>query len=314
MQIYNSLDEVNIEDDTVVAVGNFEGLHTGHQALLNKTIEIAQNKNIKSAVFTFSNHPKNFFEKNNEEKEIRFILDPEEKLKKFEKMGIDYLVNVPFNNEIMEMEPVDFIKSILVDKFHIRAVVCGFNYRYGSRAEGNTDMLTEYSKKYDYEVFIKDPVKIDGKIVSSTYIRQFIETGDMENAQRFLASPFSLYGTVINGNKIGQTIGFPTANIKPEEIVITPPNGVYCTNTIINGRKYESITNVGVKPTIGNYSKRIETNIFDFNQNIYGQYIQVEFLKMMRSEKKFSTIEELEKQIKIDIENAVIYHKERQKL
>lgn len=306
MKIFNSLSEIRDIEPTVVALGNFDGVHRGHQQIIERTVKSAEAAGLRSAVFTFSNHTRTLLKK---ETAVKNILYADEKARIIEEMGVDYLFNIPFTREILSMSPESFVEEILVGKFHIREAYCGFNYRFGYKAEGTPQVLMEEGMKHDFGIHVQEPYRIDGVLVSSTYIRELIERGDMEECARFMGRLYAIGGEVVVGNKLGRTIGFPTSNIMIDETMATPPNGVYITCCTYNGVRYPSVTNVGVKPTIGNYKKNVETHIFQFNKELYGKNIRVEFIKKMRDEIKFDSVEELSKQIQNDCIAAKAYHR-----
>ena len=308
MKIFNSLEEVNNIEPTVIALGNFDGVHKGHQEIINRTVKSAEAAGLKSAVFTFSNHTRTLLEKVPTVKNINY---PEEKAAIMDAMGIDYLFNIPFTPEIMNMTPEEFIDELLVEKFKIREAYCGFNYHFGNKAAGNPEILMREGLKKGFGIHVLEPFMIDDIVVSSTYIRQLIEEGRMEECAKFMGRLYSIDGEVVVGNKLGRTIGFPTSNIMIDESMASPSNGVYITYCIYNGVKYPSITNVGVKPTIGTYNKNVETHIFNFDKELYGKNIKVEFVKKTRPEMKFNGVEELSNQIKNDCIMAKAYHREK---
>ncbi len=227
-----------------------------------------------------------------------------------ESMGIDYLFNIPFTKDILTMSPEAFVKDILVDRFRIREAYCGFNYSFGYKAMGTPEVLMHEGLKHGFGIHVQEPYMIDGVVVSSTYIRQLIADGKMEECTKFMGRMYSIGGEVVVGNKLGRTIGFPTSNIMLDETMAAPPNGVYVTFCTYNGTRYPSITNVGVKPTVGTYNKNIETHIFNFDKELYGKQIRVEFVKRMREERKFASVEELSKRIEHDCIMAKAYHRE----
>ena len=208
----------------------------------------------------------------------------------------------------MTMPPEDYVKELLVDKFNARDLFCGFNYRYGFKAQGDGELLRKLGEKYGFTLNQIPPVMVDGEVVSSTLIRQLIKSGDMDECDKYLGRNYSIGGEVVVGNRLGKSIGFPTSNIMIDETMVTPPNGVYITNCIYNGVKYPSVTNVGVKPTIGTFQKNMETHIFNFNKELYGKQIMIEFIRMTRPECKFASIGELCEQIARDCEEAKAYH------
>ena len=187
----------------------------------------------------------------------------------------------------------------------------GANYSFGYRASGTPEVLMHEGLKHGFGLHVQEPYKIDGVVVSSTYIREFITDGRMEEATKFMGRMYAIGGEVIVGNKLGRTIGFPTMNLVIDETMITPPNGVYITYCTVDGVRYPAVTNVGNKPTIGEYAKNIETHIFNFDEDTYGKHINVEFVKWTRPEQKFAGIEELKNQIQSDCIQAKAYHRER---
>lgn len=308
MKIFNSLEEVNNIEPTVIALGNFDGVHRGHQEIINRTVKSAEAAGLKSAVFTFSNHTRTLLEKVPTVKNINY---PEEKAAIMEEMGVDYLFNIPFTPEILNMSPERFIDELLIDKFKIREAYCGFNYHFGHKAAGDPEILMREGMKKGFGIHVQEPFMIDDIVVSSTYIRQLIEEGRMEECAKFMGRLYSIGGEVVVGNKLGRTIGFPTSNIMIDETMASPSNGVYITYCTYNGVKYPSVTNVGVKPTIGTYNKNVETHIFNFDKELYGKDIKVEFIKKTRPEMKFGSVEELSNQIKNDCIAAKAYHREK---
>ncbi len=305
MKIFNSLEEIQNISPCSIALGNFDGVHVGHQALILQAVDKAKELNIKSGVFTFSNHPKNLFAGKSA---VKNIIYQEEKAALIESMGVDYLFNIEFTEEICHMDPVDFIQQILIDKMNLREAFCGFNYRFGYKAAGNPEILRSEGILKGYNVNEIPPVAVDGDVVSSTLIRSLIKSGDMEECEKFLGRKYSIGGEVVVGNRLGRTIGFPTSNIMIDDSMVTPPNGVYITYCIYNKEKYPSVTNVGVKPTIGSFKKNMETHIFNFDKELYGKNIRVEFIRMTRDEVKFSSVEELSQQIVKDCREAMDYH------
>ena len=305
MKIFENLEEVKNIEPCCIALGNFDGVHVGHQALIKAAVEKAGEKGLKSAVFTFSPLPKNLIPG---QKPVKNIIYQDEKAALIEKLGVDYLFNIEFTKEIMMMEPETYVKEFLVDRFNAREVFCGFNHRFGHKAAGNDELLKELGKKYGFGVNQIAPVMIDGDVVSSTLIRGLIKAGDVDECPKYLGRNYDIAGEVVVGNRLGKTIGFPTSNIMIDETMVTPPNGVYITYCLYNGVRYPSVTNVGVKPTIGTFKKNMETHIFNFDKELYGKYIKVEFVKMTRDEVKFGSVKELSEQIAKDCREAKEYH------
>ncbi|MBR1990523.1 MAG: bifunctional riboflavin kinase/FAD synthetase [Firmicutes bacterium] len=305
MVVFNSLEEIENIEPCCVALGNFDGVHVGHQSLIRRTVEKAKEHGLKSAVFTFSTHPKNLIPGR---KPVKNIIYQDEKADLIEALGVDYLFNIEFTEEIMKTAPEAYIKDFLVDKFNAKEVFCGFNYHYGHKAAGDYALLEACGKKYGYTVNQIEPVIVDGDVVSSTLIRGLIKAGEMEDCQKYLGRVYDIGGEVVVGNRLGKKLGFPTSNIMLDESMVTPPNGVYVTYCLYNGVRYPSITNVGVKPTIGEFKKNMETHIFNFDKELYGKFIKIEFVKKTRDEVKFSNVEELSAQIEKDCNEARQYH------
>ncbi len=308
MKIFKTLEEINNIEETVVALGNFDGVHKGHQQIIERTVRSAKAVGLKSAVFTFSNHPSTILGKG---EPVKNILYEEEKTRIIEAMGIDYLFNIPFTREILSMPPEQFIEEILVNRLRIREAYCGFNYSFGYKASGTPEVLMHEGLKHGFGLHVQEPYKIDDIVVSSTYIRELIMEGKMEQASKFMGRMYAIGGVVVEGNRLGRTIGFPTMNLVIDETMVTPPNGVYITFCTVDGARYPAVTNVGNKPTIGEYAKNIETNVFNFDEDCYGKRINVEFIRWTRPEKKFSGVEELKKQIESDSIQAKAYHREK---
>ena len=310
MQIFETLKEVNIDGMSSVALGNFDGIHIGHRMIMQDALSAATEPGFKSLCFTFSNHPFNFIMHRNEDDEdaLKLICTEDEKVRLIEEMGFDILVNIPFDEDIMTMEAGDFFADIIKNKLNAGAVSAGFNYSYGMRAGGNAETLKDECEKAGIKVNIHDAVTLDGKLVSSTLIREMIKEGHMEKAAMYLGRAYSLRGSVSHGNRIGSAMGVPTVNIAVPQGIITPPNGVYFSRICVDDSWYDSVSNIGMKPTIGSDSKSVETNIFEFSGDLYGKEIEVYFDHFSRPEREFASKVELFEQIQRDCSNAIDYH------
>lgn len=308
MKTFNSLEEINNIEPTVVALGNFDGVHRGHQEIINRCVKEAEAAGLKSAVFTFANHTSTVLKN---VQPVKNILYTDEKIRILDSLGVDYLFNIPFTEEILAMTPVEFIDRILVERFNIKEAYCGFNYRFGHKAAGTPEVLMHEGLERGFGIHVQEPFTIDGIVVSSTYIRGLIQEGRMEECTNFMGRMYSIGGKIVEGNKLGRTIGFPTCNTLIDDTMVTPPNGVYITMCTVDGIRRPSITNVGVKPTVGTHEKNIETHIFNFSGDLYGHDIRVDFIKHTRDEQKFSGVDELKKQIEHDCIVAKAYHREK---
>lgn len=305
MKIFKTLEELKNIDYTAIAVGNFDGVHLGHQELIRKTVSRAGKTGLIPTVFTFTNHPKNVMGGNNT---VKNILYWEDKVEILRELGVGYMVSLDFTMDFSRIEPEEFVNNILIDKLKMKEIFCGFNYHFGHKGKGNLELLQKMGRDHGFVVNPMEPFKINGELVSSTLIREIIAEGDMEKCRHFLGRNYSTSGTVIVGNKLGRSLGYPTSNLAIDESMVTPPDGVYVTLASHGGKSCPSITNLGRKPTIGNHERSIETHIFNFNKELYGKQIRIEFLKRLRGEKKFESIEELSNQIRKDCEDAANYH------
>ncbi len=306
MKLYTDLQKIDKLDETVVALGNFDGVHKGHQELIRRTVNNALGANLKSAVFTFSNHPKNILAG---DQVVKNILYWDEKVKILGDLGVDYVVAVPFDETIRGMEPERFIMEILVNKLHMKEAYCGFNYRFGCKGAGTPETLMRVGLSNGFGIHILEPYMVLGQVVSSSIIRNFIAEGNVDQCLSFMGHYYSVRGTVIVGNRFGRTLGFPTLNITVDEEMVRPADGVYVTYCNYEGIRYPSVTNVGLRPTVSDSNARnMETHIFNFNKEIYGKEIKVEFVERIRREIAFESVEELAVQIKQDCLTAAAYH------
>lgn len=314
MKLIRNLNQIHSKlEKTVVTIGNFDGVHIAHQNIINKTINIAKNQGLKSAILTFEPHPISFLNKNNPIFKDNFrITNLAQKLRILSKFPLDYVIVLPFNSILSNLNAEDFIKEILIKKINAKSLIIGYDFTFGKNREGNFKTL----ENYNFELFEINPIKFKDEknhehTISSSQCRQYIKNGDIINLNKILGHPYSISGFVISGLKLASNLGYPTANINYNHNLIALKYGVYATKiSILNSAKnfenssFKAITNFGIKPTIFTESKPIfESHIFDFNQNIYGKIIKIEFLRFIREEKKFSSVEELKKQIRIDVNN-----------
>lgn len=296
MDTITSIEKIDTIKESVVTIGNFDGIHKGHQVLIEKATEYAKKNNVISTVFTFNNHPVNYFKPNS----IKNIITNNDKIKILKTMGVDYIINIPFDEYMTKISGYDFVKDILIDKLGAKKIIVGHDFTFARNKEGNIDLLKELSKKNGFLLEIVNPVKIDDIRISSSYIRKLILDGKVEDARKYLGRNYKLSGEVIHSKKLGRTIGFPTANISIDENIIIPKVGIYATKVYVNGTIYYGATNVGYNPTVNGNKLSIETNILEFNDDIYGKIITIEFLERIRDEKKFNGIEELKSQLQKD--------------
>ena len=285
-----------------IALGSFDGLHQGHLTLVDKIIELSKTNYGESIVYTFLNHPRNLINKNNS---LKLLLDNDTKVNILKERGVDKVYFEEFNEEFMKYSPEEFIKH-LCNKFNVKGIVIGFNYRFGYKNIGDISLLEQLSKKYDYELYVMEPCTYKSEVISSTRIRNELLLGNVEEALHMITRPYSITGEVIHGKKNGRLMGFPTANVKYSNMFILPKIGVYYTNVEWNNKIYKGITSVGKNPTFEGENITLETYILDFNEEIYGDEITVYFIKKIRDEKKFASMEELKKQLDKDKKQAEI--------
>ncbi|MDD6628336.1 MAG: bifunctional riboflavin kinase/FAD synthetase [Lachnospiraceae bacterium] len=302
MHIIENTTEFQLDRPGAVAIGKFDGIHLGHQKLIQKIIE-QKAKGYLATVFTFDTSAAAFF--GGEEKELT---TREEKRIVFEKMGVDVLIEFPLNRETAATEPVEFVQRYLVSQMQAAYICAGTDLSFGRRGAGNYELLQQYADSYGYQVELIDKVRMDGEEVSSTRVREAVRTGQMEAAARMLGTPYSVSGTVEHGRRLGRTIGMPTANLLPEQDKLLPPNGVYYSKVLMGGRIYSSITNIGCKPTVSeNHIMGVETYLYDFAGDIYGKDITVQLLAFRRPEMKFDGVDSLKAQMQKDIAAGQIF-------
>lgn len=298
MEIIKIEDYIEKRFKTCIALGNFDGIHIGHRNLILSMIENTKTFNLVSSVLLFGQHPKELLI--GKSPELLTSLEDKEEL--LEKIGLDIIYEKKFTEEFSKLSPEEFVKEILIDKLNVHSVFVGFDYSFGFKASGNIDTLKKLGHKYSFKVYIIEPVYYEASILSSSKIRNHINEGNIGLANKMLYRNYKIKGQVVHGNKIGRTLGFPTANIKLSNNYSIPKIGVYETKTIVHGKKYKSLTSVGTNPTVGGDTLKIESYILDFDMDIYGENIELEFIKYIREEMMFGSLEDLKFQMKKDLE------------
>ncbi len=286
---------------TAIALGNFDGIHLGHQALIKNTIVQAKEKNLKPALLLFNNHTKTLLKGSNNKK-FCIITSNGQKLKIFEELGIETVYAIDFDEKIMRLSADDFIDNIIIRKLNAKLITIGFDYRFGYKAQGDSNYLKKMGEQKGFHVNIIDPIYMNGQIISSTAIRNLIKAGDITKANSYLGRYYAVLGTVVRGKSRGSKLGYPTANISLSYNYVIPKTGVYETITKLEGKEYKSLTNIGYNPTFNEYELKIENHILDFNKDIYGKDIEIKFVDFIRDDIKFKTVDELVKQIEKDME------------
>ena len=296
MLIYDNkaLDEES--KNNYIALGSFDGLHLGHLSLVRKVKSLAEENGGRSIVFTFKNHPRTFININNK---VELIMTNEEKINVLQKEGIDILAFKDFDEKMMKMMPDEFI-NWLCKTYNVKGIVVGFNFKFGYKNLGDVQLLKKFEEEYRYKLYVMEPCKIEDERISSTTIRKELADGNVRKAFNMLSRPYILSGKVIDGKKLGRTIGFPTANLAINKQKVIPKKGVYYTNVKINEKIFKGITSVGNNPTVNGQELTVETYILDFSNDIYGKEVNIYFIDRIRDEIKFNNINELIEQLKRD--------------
>lgn len=288
----------------VLTQGTFDGVHRGHQQVLQKVLAEAQSQQLPSMLLTFHPHPRTIVQPKDWKAEI--LTSIEEKAQRVLDLGIDVVLVLAFTKEISQFSPSEFIERILCDAIGTKSIVVGYDHRFGKNREGRFDTLTSLSDQYNFRVKEIAAKEIDDIAISSTRIRHYLNEGDLDRANELLGYSYPLSGKVIHGDKRGRTIGFPTANIEIEEpLKLIPPNGVYAATTQIDDTNYPVVMNIGVRPTLNGTEKRIEAHIIGLNKDLYNRRIQVQMHSFIRNERKFEGLDSLKDQIQLDRDEAL---------
>lgn len=298
MEIIDLLNYNETRYKTSIALGNFDGIHVGHQKLIKTMVSKSKELGLKSSLLLFKSHTKTIIDNSN----TQMITNNDQKFNIAKELGVDIIYLIDFNERLMNLSAEEFVKNIIIDKMNGKLVVVGFDYKFGYKASGDSKYLSELGKRYDFDVIVLSPVYKDEKVISSSTIRELISSGKMVESSKILGRPYSMFGKVISGKNRGNKLGFPTANIEPTNSYIIPKSGVYMTNTIIGNKRYLSATNIGYNPTFNENTLKIETHILDFNENIYGEILNIEFIEFIRDDIKFDNTDDLITQMKNDIE------------
>ena len=307
MQLIRGFDTQAYDTQGVVAtIGNFDGVHLGHQAILKKLLNKSKVLKLPSMLIAFEPSAREYFHKN---KAPARLTNFREKYSLIKNIGVDYFVCLPFNQALANMSAESFVEKVLVSDLHIKHLTVGDNFRFGKDRKGDFALLQNLAQRLNFEVENTDSYIINGERVSSSTIRAFLAEGKLDAAEQLLGRAYSMSGRVIHGDKKGRTIDFPTANI-PIKRIKSPVNGVYAVKIIIeNGIEHFGVANIGKRPTVDGTQTQLEVHIFDFSQDIYSKHLTVSFCKKIRNEKKFDSFEALKKQIRQDAKNAKVYFK-----
>ena len=298
MVYFHGTTDFYIEGPTAVTLGKFDGIHRGHQKLMRRILELEKaDPAIRSTAFVFNSN------KNDQ------LMTAAEQKSLIAEMGISNLVNCPFVPEITGMLPEEFVGEVLIGKLHASHVVVGTDFRFGYKRSGDTGVLRDLQHRYGFSLDVIEKERYMDREISSTYVREALSSGDMELVRALLGRSYTVEGTVVRGRHMGTGMGMPTANLVPPEEKMLPPNGVYFSETLMDGEKYRSVTNIGYKPTIGETFKGVETYMFGINtkDELYGREIRVSLLHYLRPEIRFDSIDDLKQQIRTDIRSGKEY-------
>ena len=298
MKTIHGIENFPADEASIVTIGTFDGVHLGHQQILKQLIDTSRKSKLKSVLLTFFPHPRMVLQP---DISMRLIQTIQEREKALQKTGLDYLVIHPFSTEFSRLSADDYVKQILVEQLNVRKVVVGYDHRFGRNRTASLEDMYHYADIHEFEVIEINAEKIESTAVSSTKIRKAIDEGNIELANTYLGHSFTIEGMVIDGDKRGRELSYPTANIDLQnQHKIVPKQGVYLVKSKLKGRVVYGMMNIGTKPTFDTTMPSIEVHFLDWNGNLYGQAVQVELLKWVREERKFSSVEELQTQIQAD--------------
>jgi riboflavin kinase/FMN adenylyltransferase len=304
MKVYRSLEELPQIKNAIVTQGTFDGVHAAHKIIVNRLKELARQHDGETVVMTFDPHPRMVLFPDDHGLKLLHTLD--EKIEALDKAGVDHLVIIPFTKEFSRLSSLQFIRDIVVNQIGTKILVIGYNHRFGKNREGSFEHLKEYSSLYGFEVVEIPEQDVDEESVSSTRIRKALEAGDVKTANKYLGRNYSIHGSVLHGNQLGRTIGYPTANIHvSNQNKLIPADGVYAVRVTIGSKTYGGMLNAGYRPTVNGKTHSIEVNIFDFNEDIYNQFITIEYVDKLREEIKFNGLDALKNQLEKDKLHAI---------
>jgi riboflavin kinase / FMN adenylyltransferase len=299
VKVYYKISDFKALGNAVVTSGTFDGVHLGHQKIINRLIEIADSNQCETVVITFWPHPRLVISPNTEDFKLLNTID--EKIVLLERMGVDHLLILPFTREFSELTSEQYIEDILINGIGTKILVIGYDHRFGRNREGGIDYLVKHSHRFKIQIEEIPRQEIENITISSTKVRNAVQNGEVEAARDLLGRNYSFSGVVVKGRQLGRTIGFPTANVQlAKNYKLLPRNGVYGVKTQLRGQSHYGIMNIGNRPTVDGTGRTQEVHIFDFNDDIYGENLDVELLFFVRDEQKFDSLNELIKQIETD--------------
>jgi len=303
MQLHSDINKLPTIKKSIVTIGTFDGVHAGHRTIINRIINLAKKRNGQSVLITFEPHPRFLI---NPQHRLKLLTTLEEKKSLLEKLGLHHLVIAPFTKEFANQEAKNYVEDFLIKKIKPSVLVIGYDHHFGKGRSGNFNLLKQYAEQGHFQLEEISKQLVEDAHVSSTTIRKALELGDVREANNLLQSNFQLSGEVIIGDQRGRTIEFPTANLQiSSDKKLIPPNGVYAVRAFIKNQCFSAVMNIGFRPTVTDKPElRLEVHLIDFDKDIYGENLKVEFIERIRAEKKFNSFEDLKKQIELDCESA----------
>ena len=307
MKVHRDLNNFNAHNP-VLTIGTFDGVHLGHRKIISRLHDLAASIDGESVIFTFDPHPRKVVSPS--ETNLRLLTTLDEKIALFEEAGIDHLIVYPFTPEFAKLTYEEFVEQILVGQIHVKSLVVGYDHKFGKGRQGDFDLLKSCADRLDFQIEKLDVLLVNESNVSSTKIREAIQVGDFETANAYLGYPFTIHGMVVEGQRLGRTIGYPTANIDamdPDKII--PGYGVYAVRVTVRNQAYTGMLNIGSRPTVNHNAdhRTVEVNLFDFSDDIYGEPVEVVFYHKLREEQKFASLDALKEQLAQDRINTISY-------
>lgn len=307
MKVHRDLNNFNAHNP-VLTIGTFDGVHLGHRKIISRLHDLAASIDGESVIFTFDPHPRKVVAPS--ETNLRLLTTLDEKIALFEEAGIDHLIVYPFTPEFAKLTYEEFVEQILVGQIHVKSLVVGYDHKFGKGRQGDFDLLKSCADRLDFQIEKLDVLLVNESNVSSTKIREAIQVGDFETANAYLGYPFTIHGMVVEGQRLGRTIGYPTANIDamdPDKII--PGYGVYAVRVTVRNQTYTGMLNIGSRPTVNHNAdhRTVEVNLFDFSDDIYGEPVEVVFYHKLREEQKFASLDALKEQLSQDRINTIFY-------
>jgi len=306
LKVYQSINSYDgSARETVITIGTFDGVHVGHQRIIEMLNLLKNKESEDSLILTFFPHPRRVLDQSND---IKMLTTLEEKIELLDHFKLDRLIIEPFTREFSRLTALEFVRDILVNQLHLKKLVIGYDHHFGKNREGNFEQLAEYGELYDFEVIEIPAQEIQDVAVSSTKVRKAIEIGDMETANTYLGYPYRLTGTIVSGKGLGRKMNFPTVNLSiVEDYKLIPLRGVYVVRTMVGDKQVFGMMNIGYRPTVGGQGQTIEIHLLDFDGDLYGSKMQIEILSRLRDERKFESMHELGSQLKKDETNTRNY-------